>query len=142
MKTLKIHGKTDMREEQVPLPEPAAGQVRLRMAYAGICGSDLHYYFHGANGEFVVKEALSPGHELSGVRRPGPLGRARAGHPGHDPPSHVRPAGARHRGPQAPVARGCLPRQRLDLAAHAGRHEPSTSSSTRACCACCPRAYR
>lgn len=37
------------------------------MSYVGICGSDLHYYFDGANGAFVVKEALIPGHELSGI---------------------------------------------------------------------------
>lgn len=81
MKTLKIHGKTDMREEQLPLPEPSPGQVRLRMAYAGICGSDLHYYFHGANGEYVVKEALSPGHELSGSVDLDPSGEHAPGTP-------------------------------------------------------------
>ncbi|MGV1009537.1 MAG: zinc-binding dehydrogenase [Dermatophilaceae bacterium] len=67
MKTLRIHGKSDMREEHTAVPEPGPGQVRLRMAYAGICGSDLHYYFHGANGEFVVREPLTPGHEVSGT---------------------------------------------------------------------------
>ena len=37
------------------------------MKYVGICGSDLHYYFHGANGEYVVRRPLVPGHELSAV---------------------------------------------------------------------------
>ena len=66
MKSLLIHGKLDLREEVIPTPNPASDEVRIRMAYAGICGSDLHYYFEGANGAFVVKEPLSPGHEVSG----------------------------------------------------------------------------
>jgi L-idonate 5-dehydrogenase len=66
MKSLLIHGKLDLREEEVPTPEPMSDEVRIRMAYAGICGSDLHYYFEGANGAFVVKEPLAPGHEVSG----------------------------------------------------------------------------
>ncbi|MDR2321808.1 MAG: alcohol dehydrogenase catalytic domain-containing protein, partial [Microbacterium sp.] len=65
MKRLAIHGKEDIRWEDAPLPEPAPGEVRLRVAFAGICGSDLHYYFHGANGEYAIREPLTPGHELS-----------------------------------------------------------------------------
>lgn len=67
MKTVTILGKEELEIQERPLPEPAEGQVRLQMAYAGICGSDLHYYFNGANGEFVVEEPLIPGHEVSGV---------------------------------------------------------------------------
>jgi L-idonate 5-dehydrogenase len=81
VKALKIHGKADMREEELPVPEPAAGQVRLRMAYAGICGSDIHYYFNGANGEFVVREPLSPGHEVSGTVDLDPSGELAPGTP-------------------------------------------------------------
>ena len=39
----------------------------LRLGAAGICGSDLHYYFEGRNGNFVVREPLIPGHEASAV---------------------------------------------------------------------------
>jgi L-idonate 5-dehydrogenase len=67
MRAVVIHGKDDLRTEEVPTPEPQDGQVRVRVAYAGICGSDLHYYFEGANGAFVVREPLVPGHELSGT---------------------------------------------------------------------------
>jgi L-idonate 5-dehydrogenase len=81
MRTLRIHGKSDMREEQAPVPEPGPDQVRLRMAYAGICGSDLHYYFHGANGEFVVREPLTPGHEVSGTVDLDPSGELAPGTP-------------------------------------------------------------
>ena len=67
MRAIVINGKEDLELIEVPTPEPAAGQVRLRMAYAGICGSDLHYYYEGANGQFVVREPLIPGHEVSGT---------------------------------------------------------------------------
>ena len=50
MKAIVIQGKLDLVETELPTPEPQAGQVRLRMAYGGICGSDLHYYHEGANG--------------------------------------------------------------------------------------------
>jgi L-idonate 5-dehydrogenase len=67
MQALRIHGKLDMRLEEVDTPEPTVDQIRVRISYVGICGSDLHYYFEGANGPFVVEEPLIPGHELSGV---------------------------------------------------------------------------
>ena len=44
MKAIVIRSKLDLVETELPTPEPQAGQVRLRMAYGGICGSDLHYY--------------------------------------------------------------------------------------------------
>ncbi|MEL4357668.1 MULTISPECIES: L-idonate 5-dehydrogenase [unclassified Luteococcus] len=81
MKSVVIHSKLDVRTDEVPTPEPAEGQVRLRMAYAGICGSDLHYYFDGAVGAFVVKEPLCPGHEVSGTVDVDPSGRFAVGTP-------------------------------------------------------------
>ncbi len=67
MQAVRIHAKHDMRTEQVPSPEPAAGEVRVRVQFAGICGSDLHYYADGAAGIFTIREPLIPGHEVSGV---------------------------------------------------------------------------
>ena len=67
MKALSIHAAEDIRWEDVPDVEPGPDQVRLRIAYVGICGSDLHYYYNGANGAFVITEPLTPGHELSAV---------------------------------------------------------------------------
>ena len=81
MKALAIHGKEDIRWEERSAPEPADGEVRLRVGYVGICGSDLHYYFHGANGENVVREPFTPGHELSAVVDYDPSGRYPAGSP-------------------------------------------------------------
>ncbi|AZH78947.1 L-idonate 5-dehydrogenase [Microbacterium sp. Y-01] len=81
MKALAIHGKEDIRWEDREVPVPGAGEVRLRVNYVGICGSDLHYYFHGANGEYTIREPLSPGHELSGVVDLDPSGRLAPGTP-------------------------------------------------------------
>ncbi|MDN3445279.1 zinc-binding dehydrogenase [Microbacterium sp. APC 3901] len=81
MKALAIHGKEDIRWEDREVPTPGDGEVRLRVNYVGICGSDLHYYFHGANGEYTIQEPLTPGHELSGVVDLDPSGRLTPGTP-------------------------------------------------------------
>lgn len=81
MKALAIHGKEDIRWEDREVPTPGDGEVRLRVNYVGICGSDLHYYFHGANGEYTIQEPLTPGHELSGVVDLDPSGRLAPGTP-------------------------------------------------------------
>ncbi len=67
MLTCRIHAKQDLRVETIDVPAPAAGEVLVRLGAGGICGSDLHYYFEGKNGSFVVREPLIPGHEASGV---------------------------------------------------------------------------
>ncbi|HQY92293.1 NAD(P)-dependent alcohol dehydrogenase [Caldilinea sp.] len=41
--------------------------VRIALRTVGICGSDVHYYTHGAIGQFVVREPMVLGHEASGV---------------------------------------------------------------------------
>lgn len=81
MKALVIHSKQNMQVEELPTPDPGPDQVRLRMAYVGICGSDLHYYFDGANGTFVVREPLIPGHEVSGTVDLDPSGELAPGTP-------------------------------------------------------------
>lgn len=67
MRTSVIHGERSLTVEERPLPVPGPGQVRLRTAYVGICGSDLSYYRHGAVGAFTLRESLVPGHEVSGI---------------------------------------------------------------------------
>lgn len=81
MRAIVIHGKQDLREEEIPTPEPGPGEVRVRMAFGGICGSDLHYYQNGANGAFVVREPLIPGHEVSGTVDLDPSGSLAPGTP-------------------------------------------------------------
>jgi len=67
MLACRIHAKEDLRVEPVDTPSPGPGEVLLQLGAAGICGSDLHYYFEGRNGNFVVREPLIPGHEASAV---------------------------------------------------------------------------
>lgn len=61
-------GTVDMRE--VPLPEPAADEIRLKIIYSSICGSDKHLLTgHLGVWEETTKSMLPMpfGHELSGV---------------------------------------------------------------------------
>ncbi|MDF2666388.1 MAG: threonine dehydrogenase [Microbacterium sp.] len=81
MKSLQIEKALTATVREADVPEPGQGQVRLRVDYVGICGSDLHYYFEGANGAFVVREPLVPGHELSGRVDLDPSGALAAGTP-------------------------------------------------------------
>ena len=41
--------------------------VRVAIHTVGVCGSDVHYYQHGAIGPFVVREPMILGHEASGM---------------------------------------------------------------------------
>jgi L-idonate 5-dehydrogenase len=61
------HGRKDLRIEERPDRPLAADEVRVAVAYGGICGSDLHYYHRGAVGDFHVREPLTLGHEISGA---------------------------------------------------------------------------
>ena len=67
MLTCRIHAKEDLRIEPADLPEVGPGEVLIRLGAGGICGSDLHYYYEGRNGSFVIREPLIPGHEASGL---------------------------------------------------------------------------
>ncbi|MFU8947525.1 L-idonate 5-dehydrogenase [Mycetocola zhadangensis] len=81
MRAAIIEGKDQLDVVDLPMPVPGEGQVRVRVAAVGICGSDLHYHFEGANGEYVVKEPLIPGHELSGWVNEDPSGQLQVGEP-------------------------------------------------------------
>ncbi|MBN0038580.1 L-idonate 5-dehydrogenase [Cellulosimicrobium cellulans] len=61
------HGADDLRVEQQPMPVPGPDEALVRMAYGGICGSDLHYWRHGAAGESVLRSPMRLGHEVSGT---------------------------------------------------------------------------
>lgn len=41
--------------------------VIVEVKKTGICGSDIHYYAHGAIGKFVLKSPMVLGHESSGI---------------------------------------------------------------------------
>ncbi|MEO0761751.1 MAG: alcohol dehydrogenase catalytic domain-containing protein, partial [Pseudomonadota bacterium] len=66
MKALYVHAAHDLRLEDCAAEAPGHGQVRLRLARGGICGSDLHYYGHGGFGPVRLREPMILGHEVSG----------------------------------------------------------------------------
>lgn len=75
MKAVVWHGRGDVRVRQVPeAPPPGPGEIRVAVAWCGLCGSDLHEYLAGP---FVIPTVPHPvtgqqapivlGHEISGV---------------------------------------------------------------------------
>ena len=59
--------------QEVPEPSPGAGEVKLRVLYNGICGSDLHEYYEGP------LTTRSTPHPLTGVKNPVILGHELSG---------------------------------------------------------------
>lgn len=58
-------GSQTMEVREAPAALPGPGEVKLKMAYGGICGTDLHI-FHGKM-DARVKPPQIVGHEMSGV---------------------------------------------------------------------------
>lgn len=65
MKAIVAHAARDVRIEERAEEAPGPGEVLLRLATGGICGSDLHYYNHGGFGAVRLKEPMILGHEVS-----------------------------------------------------------------------------
>jgi (R,R)-butanediol dehydrogenase/meso-butanediol dehydrogenase/diacetyl reductase len=64
MRAVRLHGVGELRvEDSVPMGAPAAGEVKLRVRAAGICGSDLHNF---RTGRWISRLPVTPGHELAG----------------------------------------------------------------------------
>ena len=63
---LVVHSAGDVRVESVQVKAPAADEAVVRIAYGGVCGSDLHYWKQGAAGESILREPMLLGHEVSG----------------------------------------------------------------------------
>ena len=47
MKKVVYYGIRDIRVEKVEEIQPGKGEVKIKIKYCGICGSDLHEYLHG-----------------------------------------------------------------------------------------------
>jgi len=67
MLAVVCHGKEDLRIEEVPERPVAQDEVRVAVAFGGICGSDIHYFRRGAVGDFAIREPMTLGHEISGT---------------------------------------------------------------------------
>lgn len=66
MRAVVIHAPKDLRIEEYEVAAPGPGEVLVRLAAGGVCGSDLHYYNHGGFGAVRLKEPMILGHEVSG----------------------------------------------------------------------------
>ncbi len=68
MEALVLEKKDVLNLRDIELDETLGPHdVRIALRTVGICGSDVHYYTHGAIGQFVVREPMVLGHEASGV---------------------------------------------------------------------------
>ena len=77
MKAARYYGKEDIRVEDVEEPMTRAGTVKIKPAWNGICGSDLHLYYDGPMPPAPTADTPHPlsgetlpvifGHEFSGT---------------------------------------------------------------------------
>ena len=77
MRVARLHGRGDLRVGEEREPEPAPGEVLVRVTAVGICGSDLHWYDESGIGEAHLDRPLVLGHEAAGVIASGPRAGAR-----------------------------------------------------------------
>ncbi len=63
MKAAKIVQPGQMHIIDMAIPEPAAGEVLVRVMASGICGTDIHIF----RGEYMGGYPVIPGHEFAGV---------------------------------------------------------------------------
>ena len=74
MMAARWHGRRDVRVERVPVPRARAGEVVLRVAWCGICGTDVEEYRDGP----TVIPVDAP-NAITGQRAPITLGHEFAG---------------------------------------------------------------
>ncbi|KNG88630.1 alcohol dehydrogenase [Aspergillus nomiae NRRL 13137] len=74
MRAVRFHGRGDIRIDQIEEPVCQNDQVKIRPAFVGICGSDLHEYLAGPSTvpqtPHPITNATLPvtlGHEFSGI---------------------------------------------------------------------------
>ncbi|SER69089.1 L-idonate 5-dehydrogenase [Corynebacterium cystitidis] len=67
MKAVTISPELDLQIVEVDTPDPGPGEVRVRMEYGGVCGSDIAYWKTGVSGTATLREPLILGHEMAGV---------------------------------------------------------------------------
>lgn len=63
MLATRLIATDDVRTVEVPVPDPAPGEVLVRVEACGICGTDRHLL----RGEFPSKPPLTLGHEFAGI---------------------------------------------------------------------------
>ncbi len=64
MKAAVYHGIEDIRVEEVETPECGAGEIKIKVHYCAICGTDVRIYYHGHK---KVEPPAIVGHEITGT---------------------------------------------------------------------------
>lgn len=62
-----LYPPSQIRVENRSLWFPKAGHAQVQVLATGLCGSDLHYFSDGRNGDFAVCLPLVLGHEAAGI---------------------------------------------------------------------------
>lgn len=63
---LERKGVLSLRDIDLPL-DVGPNDVKIKIHTVGVCGSDVHYYTHGAIGPYVLKDPMVLGHEAAGT---------------------------------------------------------------------------
>jgi L-iditol 2-dehydrogenase len=66
-RTAELTGVRQYRIAEGEVADPAPGEVQVRVAAVGVCGSDLHSYAEGAVGDTPCLYPMVLGHEPAGV---------------------------------------------------------------------------
>lgn len=66
MKAAVYYGKHNLKVTDVEVPPVKGKQVKVRIKYCGVCGTDFHIY-NGDSGAATVTPPVIIGHEFSGV---------------------------------------------------------------------------
>ena len=66
MEAVRLHASHDLRLDDVPAPQPQAGEALIRVRAVGICGSDVHFFADGRIGDDVAPLPFTLGHEFAG----------------------------------------------------------------------------
>lgn len=56
MRALRFHGKKDIRLDQIPIPVTGKGQVKVKPAFVGICGTGKLFALPGMAEECVLRD--------------------------------------------------------------------------------------
>ena len=67
MKVCVLTGQRQLEWTQREIPQPAPGELQIKLEYVGICGSDLHFYDQGRLANWELDGPLALGHEPGGV---------------------------------------------------------------------------
>lgn len=63
MKAVRFHGKGQLQVDDLPVPEPAEGEVLVRVGAVGVCGTDTHIL----DGHYPSVPPVTLGHEVAGT---------------------------------------------------------------------------